>query len=287
MSNKCENFFYSYWYFLWDVVMCEKKTIHKIVGENYVMPYCVSGDKLVFHYLPLVDFNVSEHPEKYVSILKDAFKKASKISGGKIIIGYAPETCAVLAKIPNVSKPRKRDTDYFYDTTQISKLSGIGLKCIRRQVNLFERLNADCVFRKMNRKDVPQLLELIIEWKRQNREKMFRIADMMMNRNYFNFPATKQYNYVVELHGKIVAVSGSYIPYETANYADIFITKALRSDSFSGLSEYLFVKSHEALAGEGITLTNYAGSLGMKGLKNFKEKLKPVKEVTDYSIEVL
>lgn len=266
--------------------MCEKKVVRTIIGENYVMPYCVSGDKLVFHYLPLVGFNVAEYPEKYVGILKDAFNKASKISGGKITIAYAPEACAMLAKIANVSRPIKRDTDYFYDTTQMSKLPGSGLKCVRRQVNLFERTNRDCVFRKMKRKDIPQLLGLIVEWKRQNKERMFRIADMMMNRNYFNFPATKQYNYVVESREKIVAVSGFYVPYEAANYADIFITKALRADNLSGLSEYLFVRSHEALVGEGITLTNYAGSLGMTGLKNFKEKLKPVKRVTDYSIEV-
>jgi len=177
---------------------------------------------------------------------------------------------------------RDKDAEYIYSPERIVAAEGRAYRDVRKRVRRFER-NYKSIFRTLTPADVPACKDLLKHWrKRQGRRHPF-----LFDWGY-TLAALDQFAYwseevlrgwCVEVEGQVdaFALTGEMRP----DMAHFFVAKAdpdladlsyfLRWCVFEALSEYRWV--------------NDAGDLGLSGMRQFKQKFRPVDQWPVFSAE--
>ena len=176
----------------------------------------------------------------------------------------------------------EKDAEYIYDPSQIAGMDGPLFKDLRKRVRRFERIYQP-VFRPMTPDDVPDCKELLKHWRhRQGRKHPF-----LLDWGY-TLAALDQFQWwskdilrgwCVEIDGQIDAFGlvGEMQP----DLAQFFVAKA--DPELPDLSYYLRWRIYDALSA--YRWVNDAGDLGLDGMRQFKQKFRPVDRWQVFSAE--
>ena len=286
INNEVMECAYSFYYFYLNIYKSVTKEFKVYNYKNAIFIIYIFGKSIRVPYLPLVKFNVFENQREYLKICNMFFKKIPK-KEFKII--SVPNNFHDL--LDGDFKIRKYDTDYIYSTEQYVFMAGAKFKPIRRYYNKFvNNYKKDgIIFKEIDVKNVSGCLELINNWAREAKEdrNIFRVFDTNSNRvwiNNYSNDIVPQRNYCLLVGNKIVALTGFFETYPNADHYYFFISK--NDFEYDGSMYYIIVESFRDLYKKGILKVNYAGSIGMNGLKQFKLKLKPIQFLDNYNLFV-
>ena len=140
----------------------------------------------------------------------------------------------------------------------------------------------------LQKKHFFQGLNLINSWAKEAKKRgMFRIFDTNANRIWIeniNNNIVPQKSYGLFIGDKLIAITGFFETYPKSDHYYFFISKNYLQ--YEGSMYYIIVESLRDLSRKGIKKVNYAGSIGMSGLKQFKLKLKPAISLDNYNLFV-
>lgn len=184
--------------------------------------------------------------ESEKGILKSAFKDRIKIS---------PKT-----------------EEYIYDPNLIYKMRGGSYRDLRKRVNAVRKMAP--VFRPMQSNDVSQSIELVKKWRsNQGRKRNFLLDwgyTINALQNFSQFSNEDLYSWVIEVQEDISAIAmAGPINDDSASF---FIAKS--DTDIYGLSEYMRWKVYGEL--RHFSRVNDAGDLGIRGLRQYKQKFRPL-----------
>lgn len=177
---------------------------------------------------------------------------------------------------------RPKDAEYLYEPARVAAASGRPYRDLRKRLNRFRR-EARAEFREMRPEDVPACEALLRHWRgRQGRRRPF-LLDWWYTRaaleRYGAWPEEDLQGWCVTVEGRVAAfaMAGRM----QAGLANFFIAKA--DPDVRGLSDYL----RWAVCGtlSDYALINDAGDLGLPGLRQHKQKFRPVAKLPVYSAE--
>jgi hypothetical protein len=181
---------------------------------------------------------------------------------------------------PDRLEVRIKSSEYLYDPSKVVAAVGRPYRDLRKKLRRF-REEADPHFREMTPGDVPACQALLRYWrKRQGRKRDF-LLDWGYTRSalsmYGHWRSKEAQGFCVEVEGRIAAfaIAGRM----HAGLANFFIAKT--NPDVRGLSEYLRTEVYRALVD--YDLVNDAGDLGLPGLRQHKQKFRPVARIPVYS----
>ena len=166
-----------------------------------------------------------------------------------------------------------KEKEYIYDPNLIHEMKYGHYKDLRKRVHAVERL--DPVFRHLESTDIGDGMKLLRNWRAiQGRKGNFLLDwgyTLNALENFSEFSRKDLYSWVVEIQGRISALAmAGPIDDRTACF---FIAKS--DTNIYGLSEYLRWKVYGEL--RGFSRVNDAGDLGIEGLRQYKQKFRPIK----------
>ena len=165
-----------------------------------------------------------------------------------------------------------KEEEYIYDPNLIYNMKGGAYRDLRKRVNSVRKMNP--VFRQMQSSDVRPSMELLKKWRsKQGRKRNFLLDwgyTVNALNNFAKFSNEDLYSWVLEVQDGISAIAmAGPINDESACF---FVAK---SDTETyGLSEYMRWKVYGEL--RRFTRVNDAGDLGIKGLRQYKQKFRPL-----------
>ena len=165
-----------------------------------------------------------------------------------------------------------KEEEYIYDPNLIYHMEGRRYRDLRKRVNSVSKINP--LFRPMQSDDVSASEELLKKWRsNQGRKRNFLLDwgyTLNALKNLGRFSSEDLYSWVIEVEGEIsgIAMAGP-INHERACF---FVAKS--DTGIFGLSEYLRWKVYGEL--RDFSRVNDAGDLGIKGLRQYKQKFRPL-----------
>lgn len=176
-----------------------------------------------------------------------------------------------------------KEEEYVYDPKRVWAAEGSGYKDLRKRLRRFER-ETPATFRELMPSDVTSADDLLRLWRsRQGRKHPF-LLDWGYTRaaleSYEEWDREMLLGWCVEFEGRIVAfaLAGQMLP----GQANFFVAKA--DPGVRGLSEYLRWRVMGEL--RGYDRVNDAGDLGLAGLRQHKQKLRPVETMVVYKAQM-
>ncbi len=168
---------------------------------------------------------------------------------------------------------REKDAEYIYDPSQIALTKGRGFRDVRKRVRRFERAHR-FHFRPLNSSDMPHCIALLKYWRRRQGRRYPFLLDWG-----YTLAALGQFHcwsedmlrgWCVEIAGRIeaFALAGDIQP----DLAHFFVAKA--NPDVPDLSYFLRWQIYGELSA--YRRVNDAGDLGLSGLRQFKQKFRPV-----------
>lgn len=178
---------------------------------------------------------------------------------------------------------QEKDAEYLYDPGRIWAAQGSEFRDLRKQVRRFEG-GGDARFRAMAAGDVPGCEGLLKHWrKRQGRKHPF-LLDWGYTRAALNefaaWTVPDLCGWCVELEGRIAGFALAGRMGETM--AQFFVAKT--DPDVPGLSMFLRYRVYGDLSH--YPLVNDASDLGLPGLRQFKQKFRPVARLRVYLANV-
>ena len=166
-----------------------------------------------------------------------------------------------------------KEEEYIYDPNLIYHMKGGRYRDLRKRVNSVAKINP--VFRPMESNDVIEAVKLLRNWRsKQGRKRNFLLDwgyTLNALENISKFSREDLYSWVVEIQGQISAIAMAG-PINDKS-ACFFVAKS--DTGIYGLSEYLRWKVYGEL--REFTRVNDAGDLGINGLRQYKQKFRPLK----------
>lgn len=165
-----------------------------------------------------------------------------------------------------------KEEEYIYDPNLIYNMKGGDYRDLRKRVNSVRKMNP--VFRQMQSSDVRPSMELLKKW----RSKQGRKRDFLLDwgytvnalNNFAKFSNEDLYSWVLEIQDGISAIAMAG-PFNDES-ACFFVAKS--DTEIYGLSEYMRWKVYGEL--RRFTRVNDASDLGIKGLRQYKQKFRPL-----------
>jgi len=179
---------------------------------------------------------------------------------------------------------RLKDTEYLYDPARVASASGRPYRDLRKRLNRVRR-EFDVCFRDLQAEDLLACQHLLKHWRRRQGRKHPFLLDWGYTQaalsRYEAWDREDLRGWCVEIGGQVAAFAmGGRMQEKLANF---FIAKS--DPDVRGLSEYLRWEVYRALSD--FSLVNDAGDLGLPGLKQHKQKFRPVARLRVYTAEVL
>lgn len=168
---------------------------------------------------------------------------------------------------------KDKDSDYIYDPLCITAAVGRPFRDLRKRVRRFERAFRPH-FRQMNERDVPDCQALLKHWRRRQGRRDPFLLDWGYTRaaldQFHVWPEDMLQGWCVEIDGQVdaFAMAGQMQP----ELAQFFIAKA--DPDLPDLSYFLRWQVYGKLSS--YRMVNDAGDLGLPGLRQFKQKFRPV-----------
>ena len=216
-------------------------------------------------------------------VLMDVLRELRAVNGARAtrILWVDEEDAAQMAVSGFVFQ--EKDAEYLYDPGRIWAAQGPEFRDLRKQVRRFEG-DFDTRFRAMTVGDVPGCEALLKHWrKRQGRKHPF-LLDWGYTRaaldGFSAWTVPDLCGWCVELDGRIAAFALAGRMGE--NMAQFFVAKT--DPDVPGLSMFLRYRVYGDLSH--YPLVNDAGDLGLPGLRQFKEKFRPVARLRVYAADV-
>ncbi len=179
---------------------------------------------------------------------------------------------------------RDKDAEYVYDPAQIVAARGRRFRDVRKRVRRFERAH-ESRFRVLTAWDVPDCFALLKYWRRRQGRRHPFLLDWGYTRaalEQFHFWSEDVlWGWCVEVAGQIeaFALSGKM----QSDLAHFFVAKT--NPDLSDLSYFLRWRVYGELSA--YRRVNDAGDLGLSGLRQFKQKFRPVDQRRVFSAEPL
>lgn len=282
--NKIKCSPYSFYYFYLDVIETKTKKFGVYKKDSSIFLYYKFGGDIRTPYLPLVKYDILKNKRRYLKLCKSYFKKVPK-KNVKII--YVPKRFRVIFE--GLYKITHYDTEYLYSTKEYNKLEGSKFHKIRYSVGRFERDHENIVIKNIkNQKDYANTKQIIEDWAKKARDRFFRVYDTNKNRawlDHLKSDIVEQYGYILYADEKPIAIAGLFKQYPSLkNQIYFFIFKNYRK--YDNSSRYLFTKILKLMYKKGFEYINLAGSVGLKGLKKFKENLRPCDTIDIYNLHI-
>lgn len=217
-------------------------------------------------------------------VLNRVVQKLSAQQRGRLPRILWIDACDAQLLAPQRFALRDKDAEYIYDPAQIASLKGSLFRDVRKRVRRFER-NHLSRFRALNARDIPHCIALLKHWRRrQGRRHPFLLdwgyTQAALNQ-FHHWSREMLRGWCVELDGQVqaFALTGDMQP----DLAHFFVAKA--NPDFPDLSYFLRWRVYGALSA--YRRVNDAGDLGLSGLRQFKQKFRPVEQWRVFSAEPL
>lgn len=177
---------------------------------------------------------------------------------------------------------RLKDTEYVYDPARVAAAEGRAYRDLRKRLSRFCR-ETRARFRTMETADVAACHQLLRHWRRRQGRKHGFLLDWGYTRaaldRYGQWGYEDLQGWCVEVSGRIAAFGmGGQMQPDMANF---FVAKS--DPDIRGLSEYLRWNVYQNL--RDYRFVNDAGDLGLPGLRQHKEKFRPVARIPVYTVE--
>lgn len=185
---------------------------------------------------------------------------------------------------PSLGQVTEKEQEYLYEPARVVAASGGVYRDLRKRLRKFQRTYR-ATFRCLDVGDLEACQRLLKHWrKRQGRRHPFLLdwgyTKAALDR-FDMWDRKDLQGWCVDIEGDVRAFAlGGRMQEDLANF---FVAKT--DPDVPGLSEYLRWQVYRAL--EGYRWVNDAGDLGLPGLRQFKQKFRPVARLPVYSAQIL